>query len=111
MPDRVFAPVVPDLLQPDRQELHPRVAELEASLQQCQDELETLGHRASRLNTLHQAVLDIAALRDESTLHQRIQEWAVRLLDASNGILDLGELGSSPRRGQNVSADARDCAR
>ena len=102
MPDRGYAPVEPGLLQPEGPELRARVAELEDTLQQC---------RANGLNTLHQAVLDITALRDASTLHQRIQEWAVRLLDASSGVLDLGELehGQIHRAaGRNGSVDARD---
>jgi PAS domain S-box-containing protein len=110
MPDRGYAPAETELLQSAGQELHARVAELEASLQ-CHENAEILDRRANRLNTLHLAVLDITALQDESTLHQRIQEWAVRLLDASSGILDLGEsaYGQIPRApGQNVSADARD---
>ena len=110
MPDRGYAPVEPGLLQPEGPELRARVAELEDTLQQCQETAGLLGRRAKGLNTLQLAVLDITALQDESTLHQRIQEWAVRLLDASSGILDLSELGYGqiPRAaGPNVSADAR----
>ena len=108
MPDRGCAPVAPELIQSEEQELRAPLAELEASLQQCQDEMETLGHRANRLNTLHLAVLDITALQDESTLHQRIQQWAVRLLDASSATLELRELGGGQRLCEEAAQDTLD---
>jgi PAS domain S-box-containing protein len=103
MPDRGYVPAGTELLQSKGRGLNARVAEPEASLQ-CHGEAEILGRHANRLNTLHLAVLDIAALQDESTLHQRIQEWAARLFDASCAILDLAESGDVQQpAGQGLS--------
>jgi PAS domain S-box-containing protein len=104
MPDRGNEPVAPELLQPGEEGLRARVAELESLLQQCRQEAAALRHRASGLETLQPAVLDMAAWLDDS-LPERILESAIRLLGASDGVLDLGEWG---RFSHTAAAD---CAR
>ncbi|MFN2220172.1 MAG: PAS domain S-box protein, partial [Anaerolineae bacterium] len=92
MSDRENEPMAPEFLHPEDQGLSARVAELESLLQACQHDAATLRCRIDRYETLQSAVLDMAALPDGS-LYPRILGLAVRLLDASDGLLDLGERG------------------
>jgi PAS domain S-box-containing protein len=92
MPDRENIPIVPEFLQTEEQGLHARVAELESLLQQCQRDAAVLRHRVRGLEMLESAVLDMAVSLDDS-LPERILESAVRLLGASDAMLDLGERG------------------
>ncbi len=97
MPERAAAPATSEALPSDAREPGARVWEPGARLQHDQETLEVLRRHADRLHALQAAALQIASLTDESALHRRILESALRLLEASGGTLDLGEQGQITR--------------